>query len=346
MVFCSGEFSQHESVIFVTDRSVSLQAIIAIHSTRLGPALGGCRAWAYTSESQALEDVLRLSRAMTLKASIAGVALGGGKSVVLLEAGQRKTPELMRAMGHAIDELGGRYIAGEDIGTNVADMAEMRRVTAYVAGAPPALGGSGEPAGSTALGCFEGIRACAKFLRGSDDLAGLRAAVQGIGKVGWKICERLRGAGVELLVADVNEALVRRAQVELGARAATPEEILEADADVLVPCAFGGVLNDYSIPRLKVAMVAGAANNQLDSARHGDQLAERGILYAPDYVINGGGLIQLAIELRGYDAAEVERRVRAIASTLTDVFRHARARCVSTNRAADELAQARLATAA
>jgi leucine dehydrogenase len=345
MIFAHREFADHEQVVFVSEPQTGLRAIIAVHSTRRGPALGGCRCWPYTSEADALTDVLRLSRAMTYKSAAANVALGGGKSVIILPRPGAKTPALIRAMGSAVAQLGGRYILGEDIGTDVTDMGTFRSVTPHVLGAPSDQGGSGDPSPMTALGCFVGIAASVHHRLGRD-LHGVRVVVQGLGNVGAKLAALLHQAGAQLLVADVDDARVAQAVRELGATRVPAEAVVDAEADVLAPCAFGAVINDDSVKRLRVTVVAGGANNQLARAEHGEALRARKILYAPDYVINGGGLIALANERIGYQPAKVEREVRAIAETLREIYGRADAEQIPTSRAADALAEKRIAAAA
>lgn len=344
MIFSHVEYANHEKVLFVSDRASGLRAIIAVHSTALGPALGGCRCWRYASEEAALNDVLRLSTGMTYKSSIAGVDLGGGKSVILLGPGQSKTPELMRAMARAIDSLGGIYITGEDIGTGLEDMAEMRRLTPHVLGAPAELGGSGDPSPMTALGVFVGIEASVRH-RLHRDLSGCRVLVQGLGNVGGKLCRLLHGAGARLYVSDVRAERLDRAVSEFGAVPIPPEEIIDVEADVFAPCAFGAVVSADVIGRMKFPVIAGGANNQLKQDADGELLADNGILYAPDFVINGGGLIALAHERTGYDAHAVERQVRGIADTLHSIFERADRDGMSTNRVAKSIAEARVQAA-
>jgi leucine dehydrogenase len=344
MLFAHREFADHEQVVFVSEPRVGLRAIIAVHSTRRGPALGGCRCWPYPSEEDALTDVLRLSRAMTYKSATANVALGGGKSVIILPRAGAKTPELILAMGRAVEQLGGRYILGEDIGTDVTDMGRFRTVTPHVLGAPPEQGGSGDPSPMTALGCFVGVEASVHHRLGRS-LRGVRVVVQGLGNVGAKLCGLLHQAGAQLLVADVDDARAAQAVREFGAARVAADAVVDAEADVLAPCAFGAVINDDSVKRLRVSVVAGGANNQLARPEHGEALRTRNILYAPDYVINGGGLIALANERIGYDHAKAEREVRAIADTLREIYARADAAKIPTSRAADALAEQRIADA-
>lgn len=342
-VFDCPDFDGHEQVMFAHDAAAGLRAIIAVHSTARGPALGGCRIQPYRSEAAALADVLRLSRGMTFKAAAAGLPFGGGKMVVVADPRSGKSPDLLRAAGTAIDRLAGRYVTGEDVGTTVEDMAAIRASTEHVFGLPARLGGSGDPSPSTALGCFVGIRACIAQVTGTDDPAGATVAVQGLGNVGWRLCELLARSGARLVVSDLRPDRVREAVGRFDAVAAAPDEVEAAEADVFAPCALGGVVDDRSLPRLRARIVAGAANNQLAEPRHADGLRDRGILYAPDYVINAGGMIQLAGERLGFGPGEVDRRVNAIGTTLREIFAAAEAGGLSTQAAADRLVQDRLA---
>jgi leucine dehydrogenase len=345
MIFESVEFDDHEQVVFARDAASGLSAIIAIHSTALGAAAGGCRILPYKDDQAALTDVLRLSRAMTLKNAMAGLPLGGGKSVIIADPAREKTPALLRAMGEAIDRLGGRYITAEDVGTSAADMVEIRKGTRYVMGLPVSAGGSGDPSPSTALGCFEGIRAAVAYKLGRSSLEGVHIAVQGLGNVGLNLARLLAEAGAKLTVSDVRPAVVAQAVRAFGARAVDAGAITGVDADVFAPCALGAVLSDETLPRLKVAVVAGAANNQLATPAHGAALRDRGILYAPDYVINAGGIIRVGAEITGATRGDVEARVRGIGNTLLNVFRTADAEGIATSDAADRMALARIALA-
>lgn len=335
-------FSDHEQVVFVADHHAGFRGIIAVHNTVRGPAAGGCRIWPYGDEAEALKDVLRLSRGMTYKAAMAGLPFGGGKMVVMADSRTEKTPALLRAIGTAIERLGGRYLTGEDVGTTANDMAEIAAVTGNVFGLPEHLGGSGDPAPSTALGCYAGIRACVSHTRGTEDLSGLRIAVQGLGNVGWRLCERLSEAGASLVVSDIRPEIAHQAAARFSAHVMAPEDIYDAEVDVFAPCALGGVVNDETIPRLNARIVAGAANNQLASPHHAQALQQRGILYAPDYVINAGGLIQLIGERIDFGEAGLEHRLMRIGETLRYVFEAAHAHGVSTHEAADRIAEERL----
>jgi len=347
-VFAQPDFAAHEQVVFAAEPTTGLRAIIAIHDTRRGPALGGCRYWRYGDEDAAVHDVLRLSRGMTYKAAVADLPLGGGKSVVLAPPGDDpavKPPGLMAAMGRAVDRLGGRYVVAEDVGTSPADMREMRSATGHVVGLETADGGRGDPSPVTAGGVFAGLQAALAYRTGREGLAGLTVAVQGLGHVGWALCERLHAAGARLVVADLRPSVVADAVGAFGARACAADAIVAEPADVLAPCALGDVFDDDTVQRVQATVVAGAANNQLAEARHGAALRERGILYAPDYVLNAGGLIHVAAEHLGQDDAWVTAKLDGIATTLTEVFRRADQDGIATSAAADRLAEDRLAAA-
>jgi leucine dehydrogenase len=340
-VFDSEDFDGHEQVVFASDPDTGLKAIIAIHDTSNGPALGGCRMWNYATESEALRDVLRLSRGMTYKAAISRLPLGGGKSVIIGDARSQKTPELMRAMGRAVERLRGRYIVAEDVGTSVEDMAAICTETAHVVGRPADRGGSGDPSPFTAYGCLVGIRAALDHLGRADGLRGARVAIQGLGHVGWHLARLLAEAGARLIVSDIRPEIVERAVRTFGAEAIAVDEIHTADVDVFAPCALGAVINDRTIPALKARIVAGSANNQLAEGRHGAVLRQRGVLYAPDYVVNAGGLMNVAAELGTYDATAVRRRIEGIYDTLMDIFARADRQGIPTNAAADRIAEER-----
>lgn len=340
-VFSTESFSDHEQVVFISDDRVQLRAIIAVHDTTLGPALGGCRMYPYADEASALRDVLRLSRGMTFKAAAAGLRLGGGKAVILGDPRKDKTPELLRAMGVAIDRLAGRYITAEDVGTTVADFAWVREGTRHVVGLPEELGGTGDPSPTTALGVYHGIVAGAAHRLGSD-LRGLTVAVQGLGNVGWSLCRLLVDAGAHLVVSDIDAVLARKAAAEFDAQVVDPDAIYAAQADVFAPCAMGAVVNDQTLPRMKFRVIAGGANNQLARDEHGRQLRDREILYAPDFVINAGGLIRVASERDGFDPVGVDLQVEAIGATLGQIFELSDRTGTSTQAAAMQLAQERL----
>jgi leucine dehydrogenase len=333
---------EYEQVVFFHDSASGLRAIVSIHSTTLGPALGGTRFYPFRSDREALRDVLRLSRGMTYKAAAAGLDLGGGKAVIVGDPKRIKSEELLRAYGRFIETLGGRYITAEDIGTNQDDMNMIRRETRYVTGVAPELGGSGDPSPVTAYGVFLGLRACAEEAWQEHRLAGRRVAVQGLGKVGYHLVKHLVEEGASVVAADVDVDAVARCVRDFGVETADPEKIHALDCDVFAPCAMGGVINDETIPDLKCRVVGGSANNQLEGPEHGEALAKLGILYAPDYVINAGGLINVANELQGYDERRARGQVEAIYRTLRVVFNIARDRHISTSEAADRFAKDRI----
>ncbi len=344
-VFSDSSFDHHEQLSFFADRETGLRAIVAIHDRTLGPALGGCRMWPYEDEAHALRDVLRLSRGMTFKAALAGVALGGGKSVIIGDAKTAKTPKLMHAMGRAIDALGGQYITGEDVGTNPDDMREIRTQTRFVTCLRKEDGGPGDPAPLTALGVFSAIRAGLRFTSGTDDLNGVHVAVQGVGNVGYRLCALLRNAGASLTVCDAHAPAAQRVAADFGAQVVAQDAIYDVNAMVFSPCALGGVLGEATIARLKARVVGGAANNQLVDDASGRALLARGITYLPDYVANGGGLIGCDAEWYGHGEDKVLERVRGIFDTCTEILERARSDRVATNEAADAIGRARLAAA-
>ncbi len=333
----------HEQVVFCHDKATGLRAIIAIHDTTLGPALGGTRLWTYASDDEALTDVLRLSRGMTYKAAAAGLSLGGGKAVIIGDAKTMKNEGLFRAFGRFVHSLGGRYITAEDVNINTGDMGFVSLETPYVTGLE---GKSGDPSPVTAWGVFHGIRAAVRHKLKKEGLQGLRVAVQGTGAVGRYLCDYLHQAGAKLVVADIDEQKVQSIVDKFGAKVENVKAIHAADVDVFAPCALGAVLNDETIPQLRASIVAGGANNQLKSEdRHGAQLLERGILYAPDYVINAGGLINVYQELKGYDADAAKRRAAGIYESLSAIFLEAEKEKIPTHRASDRLVERRLASA-
>jgi leucine dehydrogenase len=340
--FDSDDFDQHEQVTFFSDPSADLRAIIGVHSTVLGPAIGGCRIMRYESDEAALHDVLRLSRGMTYKAAVANVPFGGGKMVVMVNGVGGKTPELLQAVGRAIDRMAGSYITGEDVGTTLEDMAQIAKATDNVMGCAPELGGSGDPSLSTASGVFHGMLACIEHATGRSDLRGMRVAIQGLGNVGRHLCALLSDAGAELIVADIVPERAVACASQYGARLVASEDILGSEADILAPCALGAIINEATLPQLKVRIIAGAANNQLAKAGDAEQLRRRGILYAPDYVINAGGMVQLAAERLGQDSTVVSAGVRNIAVTLRQILRQADTDGVSTLAAADRIAVERI----
>ena len=345
-VFSHPEFDQHEQVVFCHDPASSLKAIIAIHNRNRGPALGGCRMFPYADEQAALTDVLRLSKGMSYKSALAGLKLGGGKSVIIGHPQHSKTPELLRSMGGFIDSLGGRYIGAEDSGTSVSDIKLMGEKTDYVAGldraGPHGQVRNGDPSPMTAFGVFRGIQASVKQQLGRSDLEGLRVAIQGVGNVGYHLAKLLHQAGAKLWVCDVLPQAVERAQTEFAAIAVAPAAILQQAVDVFAPCALGAVINDVSIAQLQSSIIAGAANNQLSEPRHGKLLRQRGILYAPDYVINAGGVIDIAHELQGYDPFAAKAQIARIYETLSEIFARAEHEQCSSHIIADRMAEERI----
>lgn len=337
---CSAD--DYEQVVFFNDKSSRLRAIVAIHSTALGPALGGTRFYQFENEDAALVDVLRLAKGMTYKAAAAGLDLGGGKAVILGDPRRDKTEELLRAYGRFIDTLGGRYITAEDVGTAREDMDTVRRETRWVTGVSQVYGGSGDPSPVTAFGVFQGIRAVGMELWNSAEVEGRRFAVQGVGKVGYHVVKHLAGAGAEVIVADTDLDNLARVVNDFGIASIALDDIYSLECDAFVPCALGGILNDDTIPQLRCAAVAGAANNQLLAPEHAKLLDEAGILYAPDFIINAGGLINVADELRGYDAARALAQVEAIYHSLRRVFQMSKLEKITTAEAANRVAEERI----
>ena len=314
----------HEQVHFCRDAESGLRAIVAVHSTALGPALGGCRMFPYQSEEQALNDVLRLSQGMTLKAAISGLNLGGGKAVIIGDPKRHKSAALWRAFGRFVDGLGGRYITAEDVGTSLQDMASVRGETRHVVGVPLEMGGSGDPSPVTALGVFSGMRAALQHAFGNDSFAGRRVAVQGCGHVGAPLIRLLVEAGASVSACDLDQEAVAALVAELGIQQVDSADIYQQPCDVFAPCAMGAALNPVTIPQLQCRVVAGAANNQLaDEDADGDRLAQRGILFAPDYAINAGGLINVFQELGGYNAERALAQTRQIFDVTRQILRYA-----------------------
>jgi leucine dehydrogenase len=333
---------EHEEVIFCHNKEAGLKAIIAIHNTALGPALGGTRMWPYASEEEALIDVLRLSKGMTYKAAAAGLNLGGGKAVILGDPKTQKTEAMFRAFGAYINSLQGKYITAEDVGTSVNDMEYVFMETPFVTGIPVVLGGSGDPSPYTAHGVLMGIKASVKEKLGADGVHGLRVAVQGLGNVGSNLVEYLVKEGAIVTIADIDQDRVKRIAGKFQLKAVDPDAIITSECDVLAPCAMGAVINDKTINNLKCKIVAGGANNQLAEFRHGEALMELGILYAPDYVINAGGLMNVFVELEGYSPERAFDKTRAVYDNLMNVFHIAKAEGIANHRAADRLAEARI----
>jgi leucine dehydrogenase len=346
-VFDHPEFDQHESVIFVDDAGTGLQAIIAIHSTALGPAAGGCRRWQYADSSAALTDALRLSRGMTYKNAIAGLKFGGGKSVILATDTAPKSPELFRAFGRAVESLRGQYVTAEDVGCSVDDMRSVNAETSYVSGLPKSgANAGGDPSPLTAMGVFLGIKAAVQERLGKDSLQGISVAVQGVGNVGLNLCRLLHEAGARLIVADVNRHNLQLARDELPVTEVAPNALLFSKVDVLAPCALGNVLTAQTIPNIQAKIVAGAANNQLATETDGARLASREILYAPDYVINAGGIINVAHEYFGNSSEEkVLAEIGEIPKRLNRIFAEAAETGEATNLIADRMARRIVAAA-
>lgn len=337
-VFEAADFDNHENVVFGHDEKTGLKCIIGIHNTNRGPALGGSRFWNYASEQEAITDVLRLSKGMTYKAAITGLDLGGGKSVIIGDPKKIKTPDLMRAFGRVIERLNGSYITAEDVGTTVQDMDYIRESTAHVRGKST---GTGNPSPVTAYGTFMGLKAAVKHQLKTDDLTDLRVMVQGVGNVGYYLCKDLHEAGAKLVVSDINTDAIKRVVDEFGATAVGLDEVYAQDVDIYAPCALGATINDQTLDQLKVSIVAGAANNQLAKAHHGQALKDKGILYAPDYVINAGGLINVASETDDYDPAVVKAKVEKIYDTLLEIFTRADTENKPTSIVADIMAEER-----
>ena len=329
----------HEQLVICNDTSAGYRGIIAIHSTTLGPALGGTRFWQYANEEEAIVDALRLARGMTYKNAVAGLNLGGGKSVIIGNNRTHDREMIFRAHGRFVESLGGRYITAEDVGTSTADMDFVHMETDYVSGL---AGRSGDPSPVTAHGVFRAIQASAKERWGSDDLSTKTVSIQGCGHVGYYLAKELHESGAKLIVTDIDQERVRSIVAEFGAKAVAPDEIYAVAADVFAPCALGGVINDTTIPQLAVAVVSGAANNVLLEERHGTALEKRGILYAPDYVANAGGVINVYSEIAGWDAARAFRKADEIYDTILKVFKIAKDDKVPTYVAADRLAEQRI----
>jgi leucine dehydrogenase len=336
-------YQNHEQVVALSDEKAGLKGFIAIHDTTLGPALGGCRMWTYADEAAALTDVLRLSAGMTAKNALANLDFGGGKAVIIGDSRKDKTPELFRALGRAIETLGGRYITGEDVGVTTTDMDFTAETTAHVRGTSAM--GIGDPSPFTALGVFHGILAATSHRLGATTLAGLTVSLQGLGSVGFRLAEKLHKAGAELVVSDINQAAVARAVEAFGATPVAPDRAHCVTADIFAPCALGGGLNARTIPEIRAAIVAGAANNQLASQADADRLHRRNILYAPDFAINAGGVIAIALGLPGIPVGPITQKTEAIGVTLSAIFARSRAEDRATAHIADQLAQERIIAA-
>ena len=345
-VFEHVSYDDHEQVVFCRDAASGLRAIIAIHNTNLGPSLGGCRMWPYASEAEALNDVLRLSRGMTYKSALANLKLGGGKSVIIGDPKTEKTPELLRALGRYVESLSGRYIIAEDSGTGVPDMKLIAEETLHVSGIKDKATSTGEsrsgdPSPATAHGVFVGMRAAVNFQFGDDSFDGIKVAIQGVGSVGHHLVRQLTEAGAQVWVCDIHEEPLQRVAAEFGANIVRPNDIFGLDVDVFAPCAMGAILNDNTIPQLKAKVVAGAANNQLAEDRHAVELKNRGILYAPDYAINSGGVIDVYYEREEYEAGKVLSHIESVFETLMEIFERARNEDKATSLVADAIARER-----
>jgi leucine dehydrogenase len=334
--------SGHEEVVFCHNADAGLKAIIAIHNTVLGPALGGLRMWPYKTEQDALDDVLRLSRGMTYKAAVAGLNLGGGKGVIIGDPNTDKSEALFRALGRFVNSLGGRYITAEDVGIDVNDMEYVLKETEYVTGVHQVHGGSGDPSPFTAYGTLQGLMASLNHVYGNEEVGKYTYAVQGVGHVGMEYVKLLREQGAKVFVTDINKEAVQRAVDELGCEAVGLDEIYDVDCDVYSPTALGGTINLDTIPRLKCKIVCGAANNQLATDESGLELQKRGILYAPDYAVNAGGLMNVSIEFDGYNRERAMRMMRTIYYNLGKIFEISRRDGIPTFKAADRMAEERI----
>jgi len=340
------ETYDYEQVVFCQDKASGLKAIIAIHDTTLGPALGGTRMWTYESEEAAIEDALRLAKGMTYKNAAAGLNLGGGKTVIIGDPRKDKNEAMFRAFGRYIQGLNGRYITAEDVGTTVADMDLIHEETDFVTGISPSFGSSGNPSPVTAFGVYRGMKAAAKEAFGTDNLEGKVIAIQGVGNVAFNLCRYLHEEGAQLIVTDINKESVQRAVEEFGATAVDPDDIYSVQCDIYAPCALGATINDKTIPQIKAKVIAGAANNQLKETRHGDLIHELGIVYAPDYVINAGGVINVADELYGYNRERAMKKVEGVYDNIAKVIEISKRDGIPTYLAADRLAEERIATMA
>jgi leucine dehydrogenase len=344
-VFGQLSFDDHEQIVFCNDKDTGLKAIIGIHNTVLGPALGGTRMWNYNTEWDALNDVLRLSRGMTFKSAITGLNLGGGKAVIIGDAKTQKTPELMKRFGEFVHSLSGKYITAEDVGMETSDMDLVRSVTPHVTGISESLGGAGNPSPITAYGVYMGMKAAAKFQFGTDNLEGKKVVVQGIGHVGETLVDYLTKENANVIISDINEERLQFINKTYGAEIFRGDNVYAADMDIYAPCALGATVNDDTIDMLKAQVIAGAANNQLaDEVKHGHLLQEKGIVYAPDFLINAGGIINVYAELEGYGKDEIMRKTENIYNTTLEILDNANANGVTTHQAALNIAQGRIET--
>ncbi len=347
-LFDSPSFAQHEGVHAFFDEKTGLKAIVAVHSTARGPAVGGCRMWSYGSSAEALEDVLRLSMGMSYKNAMADLDMGGGKSVIIGDARTQKTPELFHAFGRAVNTLGGTYYSAEDVGVSVEDIAEARKTTPYVLGLKDGKEASGDPSPVTAEGVFRSTLVAVKQVWNQDDLTGLTVALQGVGHVGGYLADKLHKAGAKLIVTDVNQQSLEEVAARTGAEIVAPDAIYDVKADLYAPCALGATLNPQTLDRLKVRAVVGAANNQLATPEIGHELFRRGVLYAPDYVVNGGGIINVASEMNAretggaYDPQWVEGKLDRLMETLAEVLQRSASEKRPSHEIADAMAEARI----
>ena len=343
-IFSQLELYGHKKVVFCSDPDTGLKAIIAVHDTTLGPALGGTRMWAYKSETEALQDVLRLSKTMTYKSAVAGLNLGGGKAVIIGDSRKDKTEALLRKFGRFVKNLNGEFIAAEDVGTNPKDMEYIRMETQHVTGVPESIGGSGDPAPIAALGVFMGIKACVKELYGNDKLTGRSVIVQGIGHVGENLVKLLRDENAKVYASDINEEQLGKVAKKYGAEAISNNSIFDIDADIYAPCALGATINTQTIAKLKCGIIAGSANNQLaDEQLHGRMLLDKGVLFAPDYVINAGGIINCYSELMGFSKKRTMQLTENIYEATRNVLKLSKAENISTIEAANKIAEKRIA---
>ncbi|WP_394420775.1 Glu/Leu/Phe/Val family dehydrogenase [Tenacibaculum mesophilum] len=342
-VFGQLSFDNHEQIVFCNDEDTGLKAIIGIHNTTLGPALGGTRMWQYRSEWEALNDVLRLSRGMTYKSAVTGLNLGGGKAVIIGDAKTQKNDALMRKFGEFVNSLSGKYITAEDVGMETRDMDIIREVTPHVTGVSESIGGSGNPSPVTAYGVYMGMKAAAKYKFGTDNLDGKKVLVQGVGHVGETLVKHITDEGAQVILNDINEARLEELSKKYGTNVVLGNDIFGLDVDIYAPCALGATINDESIAQLKAKVIAGAANNQLaNELKHGTMLKEKGIAYAPDFLINAGGIINVYAEVVGYDKAESLKRTENIYNTTLEIFNLSEKENITTHQAAFNIAQARI----
>lgn len=342
-MFNHPDFDGHEGVYIFSDSKSGLRAVIAVHNTLRGPSAGGTRLWSYADPQDAVTDVLRLSKAMSYKNAMAGLSLGGGKGVILRPDGKFDRKALFEAYGRSVQSIGGKYITAEDVGVSPDDMRVIKTQTDFVAGLDEGPAASGDPSPVTAEGVFRSVKVAVRHTMGLESLKGLRVAVQGLGHVGYGLCEHLHRAGVQLIVADINAAVLEKAKTEMGARVVEPDVIHAVDADVFAPCALGGAISAVSLPHIKAKMIVGAANNQLATPDMGESCRQRGILYAPDYVVNAGGIINVAAEVSGtYDPNWVQGKLDELEVTIGNIFSVASEQGLATNTVADKLARERL----